>query len=127
MIEIAEFIEARLAEDEAITARNSNGRGLADGFPDYRPYSDSDTEAADAYIERFGPTRQLAEVALWRSLIEDYRVVMANNTIERVTGGDQASIAAREVVAKSLLMMLRRGAATCGDHPDFKPEWRIGG
>lgn len=125
--ELVEFIEVRLAEDQTMIDRNSNCHGLADGFPDYRTYDDSDTEAADAYIEHFGPTRQLAEVALWRSLIEDYRIVLANNAIEKTNGADQAAIAAREVVAKSLLMMLRRRAATWSDHPDFKPEWRIDG
>ena len=110
MTGIIEFIEARLAEDQAMIDRNSNCHGLADGFPDYRTYDDRDTEAADAYIEHFGPARQLAEGALWRSLSEDYRIVLANNAIEKANGADQVKIAGRGLVAKALLLLLRRRA-----------------
>lgn len=73
------------------------------------------------------PARVPADVAVWRSLIEDYRIVLANNAIEKANGADQVETTARILVAKALLLVLRRRANFYADHPDFKPEWRIDG
>jgi hypothetical protein len=72
--ELAATIEAKLAEDEAAAKRNTGG-GLGDdgkfgpSYPDYQTYSSADTEAADAYIERFRPLRALRRVKAVRDLV----------------------------------------------------------
>jgi len=80
------------------------------------------------HIARHDPARVLADIAAKRSLIVDYRIVVANNAIERrVSPDDEVRAAARDLIAKSLFMILRRLAAAYADHPDFRSEWRIDG
>lgn len=160
-LDIAAFVEARLAEEETggrdgsntvwqlehegygttLHATDEHAKAWAEGRElendtywrwddhNYRFKRRGETIATIRRVPVLGPApaRVPADVAVWRSLIEDYRIVLANNAIEKANGADQAAIAAREVVAKSPLMMLRRRAATWSDHPDFKPEWRIDG
>ena len=94
---------------------------------DYRFKRHGETIATIRRVQVLGaaPARVAADQAVWRSLIEDYRIVLANNAIERANGADRVDTAARSLVAKALLLVLRRRASFYADHPDFKPEWRI--
>jgi hypothetical protein len=122
--EIVAFLEARLAEDETLIARNSDGRGLDDGFPDYRTYEDSDTKAADEYIARFGPGRQRREVAAKRERLRLLGIasrrlqdVQHDPAVGPIEHGDAIG---RFVM---VLRMVALDAATWSDHADYKPRW----
>ena len=144
---IAEFIAARLNDQEALARAATTGRWevveyedfpdaheiKADQSPAHRPrtqftmVTDNDglCDRADAiHIAYHDPARVLADIAAKRAIVEDYQIVMANNAIERANEGDELKIAARELIAKSLRMVLIRLAAPYADHPDFDEAWR---
>ena len=81
-------------------------------------------DAFASHVVAHDPARVLADIAAKRAIVEDYQIVMANNAIERANDGDELKIAARELVAKSLRMVLIRLAAPYADHPDFDETWR---
>lgn len=70
------------------------------------------------------PDLVLADLAVKRSIIEDYLILSANAQVERAAG-DEVKAAAYELAAKCLHMVLRRFAQAFADHADFLPEWRI--
>lgn len=78
MDELVRWLTACLDEDERIARKNSDGRGLAEGFPDYRTYWDGDTAAADEYIDHFDPVRILHEVDAKRKLLHLHGVAHRN-------------------------------------------------
>jgi len=105
------FVAARLDEDEALIGRNSGGRGLADGFPDYRTYVDDDTDAADEYIAHFGPARMRRQAEAARAVLTAYEMSV------RMLG---------EGLSRDKLMLVRAHAVIWEDHPDYDPAWRPG-
>jgi len=70
------------------------------------------------------PAFVLADVAAKRVIIEDYHIVLANYVTERQQG-DEVMAGAYELVAKSLLMVLRRLVTPYADHPDYRDEWKV--
>jgi Family of unknown function (DUF6221) len=142
--ELLAFFEARLDEDEKAANGAAELSARTNGPPDpvwadggrhgviaacgtlATGYEHEMEPPISAHIARWDPARVLADVAAKRSLIEDYRIVVANNAIERrLPPDDEVRAAARELIAKSLLMILRRLAAAYTDHPDFRPEWTV--
>lgn len=131
--EFVAFARARLDEDEALIRRNSDGRGLFHGFPDYRTYTDEDTDAADEYINHFGPTRMLHEVEAVRSVIGDQTSLHAPvDSIYGVTcrtcvrwhddeGAHEFGIA----IPESWPCATGRAfGASWADHPDYRDSWK---
>lgn len=141
--DIVAFLEARLAEEEAganvaiqgtweVLELDGELSIRADQSAVHRPrtefqhVSEHVYDRADAdHIARWDPTRVLAEIAAKREIVRDYQIVLANNAIEKANGGDAVMIAARDLIAKSLRMVLRRLAAPFADHPDYDPVWAI--
>ncbi len=111
MSDLVDFLRARLDEDERTARCNSDGKGLADGFPDYRTYVDEDTEAADLFIRHFNPARELREVEAKRRIIDE---------VWREIAGIDPGIYWGE--APDLL--LRLIALPYADHPDYREEWK---
>lgn len=133
--DIRAFLEARLAEDQALIERNTDGRGLDDGFPDYRTYDDTDTRAADDYINRFGPARALAEVAAKRRVLERHHPAAQPNYRFGGTGPiiytcegcgyDTNWCGEHEPRTGDIndCPELRDIAAIYADHEDYAPKW----
>ena len=125
MTDLITFLKARLDEDEALIRHNSDGHGLCDGFPDYRTYIDGDTNAADAYIEHFGPARMLREVEADRRLLDLYE--RAKQYRDRVFAQPEPRSISDEICAVTQMMALeqvmRLRAAVHGNHPDYREDW----
>ena len=124
---IAAFLRARLDEDEALIRRNSDGHGLADGFPDYRTYVDGDTRAADDYIEHFGPVRMLREVEVKREILEwHYRGLPPEGAPEglEICAGEEGDGDTWQMATPWPCPQIRALAAVWSDHPDYRPEWK---
>lgn len=99
---------------------DSLGYSLTEGYD-----VDGDPWWTCEHIARWDPARTLAEIRAKRAILENYQIVAANNEIEKARRGDEVEIAVRDVIAKSLLMVLRRLAAPYADHPDYDQVWRI--
>lgn len=117
MDDLLQWLGEQLAEDERIVRENSDGNGLADGFPDYRTYSDSDTAAADEYIEHFGPERMLREIEAKRELVERHERAMENR---RSHPDDLASAGALLALHGAVKLLTLPYA----DRPGYRDEWR---
>lgn len=106
---ITAFIAARLDDDEAAVRRNLGTDGLGDNgcFPDYRTYSDADTDAADDFLDRFRPPRMLREVKAKRLLLR----MLISALLD-----DPADETAQHQV--------RVLAAIYSDHVDWQEEWQ---
>lgn len=148
MVDIVEFLIARLSEREQLARAATLGPWLVEvdnedagsraimGGPDQIPtvpgretvaYDPSGGEGSArdfAHIARHDPVRVLAEVAAQREIIKDYQIVTANAVIERANG-DEVMAAAYELAAKSLRMALVRLAAPDAEHPDYNPAWAV--
>ena len=120
-MEITEFLMARIAEDEEIARRNSGDRGLGDdgSFPDYRTYSDSDTDAADDFIAHFAPRRVLVECEAKRRI-----VALVRGPLEAVAwtaiGCSETTDPGDTQVGDKMLCAL---ALPYADHTDYDPDW----
>ena len=101
MEDLIAFLRARLDEDEAVIRPNLGGRGLGDDgtFPDYRTYTDDDTNAADDFLFHFRSPRMLREVEAKRSLIDWHAAGGMRNVLTHL-------------------------ASVYADHPDYRAEWR---
>ena len=146
---IVEFLEARIAEDEAVAQdagaravewRSSNGNVAGGGKPYVDDWSEDepstrfdgevtivydegwpeDVEAA--HIARHDPARILREVAAKRAVITQSRE--ADEYYAHMSGnGRIASMAAGNVNACAAI--LKALASVYDDHPDFSEEWRL--
>lgn len=150
-MDIAGFLTARYAETEAVARaaiekaagagvygeqdRTGRWRATTDGLYADTSYGNGPfavgtyeylDEEIGAHITAHDPARVLADLAVKRSVIEDYLVISANAAVERAAGHD-VEAAAYELAAKCLLMVLRRFAQADAQHPDFDPAWRIDG
>lgn len=142
MTDIAEFLTARLDEDESTARAAIPGPWVATenratplvaadlwgwtaSEADYgEPITDDVPRDTAVHIARWDPARVLAEIVAKRAIVEDYQIVLANNAIEKANDGDEVQIAARDLIAKSLLMVLRRLVTVWSAHPDYDPAWK---
>lgn len=126
-VDIREFIEARLTEDQALIERNTDGNGLDDGFPDYRTYNDSDTRAADDYINRFGPARVLREIEAKRAIL----ALHMGGYVELEDGTripfceDRSADPDFNGDLWAPCLTARLLAAPYADHEDYVPKWSV--
>jgi hypothetical protein len=120
---IAEFLEARLAEDEALAVAASvslHGERHTKKW-DYASYvlsSERDaTEAQDKFIAEWWPARVLAECAAKRDLI---KLAAQAGTLDDLQANQDIGF---DDIEQSMLEAL---AAVYADHPDYRQEWAIG-
>lgn len=115
---ITEFLEARIAEDEALARAALSGMyGEHHDAWDYAGYvlgADRDsTPKQDEFITVWWPKRVLAECAAKRDLIEGWEDPNGAGVWE---GYDAGSAIATDRAARAL-------AAIYKDHPDYQQEW----
>lgn len=115
MDDLVKFLRAQLDEDAEMVRRNSDHRGLADGFPDYRTYSDDDTVAADEYIEHFGPARALREIEAKRLALDHYA------ELERLAKGGAAIY---RTAAGAVAVQIQIMALAYADRSGYREAWR---
>lgn len=108
--DLVAFLRARLDEDAAVAERNSHGRGLSEGYPQYPAFIDADTAAADEYVDRFCPARVLAEVDGKRRLL-DYLVDLERKALD----GNWWNLDTSQPI--KLLALPYHG------HPAYQPHW----
>lgn len=129
---IVEFLEARIAEDEAdaLPFRNELGEtkqwqcdeiGGAVRYVGPRPFGLPDLlakfeiHAEGAHVARWDPSRVLAECAAKRVIVGTYKAVAANrNEVTTVQWHEE----------RALLTSLRALADVYKDHPDYSQEWK---
>ena len=129
--ELVKFARARLDDDEAY-ARNAFGEHN-DAKPDWHEPSSGLLDVGDGdhivtndsqvsrFMERFDPTRVLAEVEAKRGTLRLYEDTLA--MIETLNGhGVEAR--AHEVAAESYLNVIRLDAAVYALHPEYDESWR---
>jgi hypothetical protein len=114
VVTLVEFLRARLDEDEAMVRRNLGRSGIGDdgNFPDYRTYDGPDLEAADDYLYHFRPTRELADVAAKRAIVDLCEAGIDPDT--PATPGTRAAYRA----------ILGYMAEPFADHADYRQEWK---
>lgn len=122
MADIREFLEARIAEDEAYAAQ---ARGQHYGWVDnWRAETMQGTKTESviyAHAFRFSPERLLAECVAKRAIIEQ---------AEEATGLDMCVdndrlVGRRDMDAEPYCgdVILRALASVYADHPDYQQEW----
>lgn len=134
---IVEFLEARLAEDEAIARAIDNKQadsgwdfgynqfGLAKTPPGWyvTPHIGLAYEAESAaHIARNDPARVLREVAAKRAIIADMNHAEDVAEAEREVDREYWSW---ESKAEALTDALRRLASVYADHPDYNESWAL--
>lgn len=108
---LAAFLEARLAEDEAVAQRaradyySVDGGGLRYGEVGYETLPDLTID----------PARVLAEVAAKRAVLSHCDLL--------IRGGESSSSIYDDGDADSGRTILRALAAVYADHPDYRSEW----
>ena len=120
------FIKARLDEDR----RTAEGLAVAARIPDRRPeFFACGGPAAEAYWDHFHPYRALLDIEAKRAILAQYEDFHAEFEREctdpsresmgplRVGSGVHAATRVLHDAVKAI-------AATWGDHPDYRPEWK---
>ena len=133
--DIAEFVAARLGEDEAAAKANIGiGHGWQTGlgdsgdggpnWPDYQTYDSDELEAANDYLDRFRPLRMLRETAAKRARLA--LMIEATAEMDRLLADanagtvDQAMAIGR---ARAATVAVKHDAAIWSEHPDYRPSW----
>lgn len=143
--EIVAFIEARLAEDEAMARAATAGPWLIDegdeapdhsltvkGGPDqipgvpgresvvYWPHIWDETWPDFEHIARHDPARVLREVASKRRVVKAYvdAVEALRESIDRV----EAEV--RKIRYDAMRISVEALVTVWADHPDYKPQWQ---
>lgn len=116
--DLAVWLLDQIGADEALAQRNSDGNGLADGFPDYRTYDGPDLEAADEYISHFGPARMLAECDSKRRIVAEHSVVYVPPPGSPYPVNDSCP-----VCDQLPCLTLRLLALPFADRPGYRQEW----
>jgi hypothetical protein len=121
-LSLVDFLNARLAEDEASaraaepgpwssTARHDEGY-VHDSDGSYLVYSEGAVDIPTAaHIARYDPARVLREIAAKRAILELFAI-----SNEEGFGGSEGWTLVRDAV--------RQIAAVYSDHPDYREEWR---
>jgi len=113
---IVEFLEARLAEDEAMARAASHQKVAGPFHGDWRrdSFHLSSMEREDAaHIARHDPARVLAECAAKRAIIAN------RERIDRSANEDEWSMGYSDANYEAL----RSLAAVYNSHPDYREEW----
>jgi hypothetical protein len=126
-VNITEFLEARIAEDEAAARAASPGPWrtnaeatevfaldditVAEGFA----LSGAQLRATTKHIARHDPARMLAECAAKRAIIKDWEDPNGDGVWE---GYDYGCALTTDRAARAL-------AAIYSDHPDYQQEWAL--
>jgi len=124
-VKITEFLQARIAEDEAVARAASPGPWhtnaestevlasddieVAEGFA----LSGTQLRATTEHIARYDPARVLAECAAKRAIIEDWEDPEDDGVWE---GYDYGCALTTDRAARAL-------AAAYSDHQDYQQEW----
>lgn len=104
---IVEFLEARIAEDEADARAANEGRLLAWSKNDHMVIVDS------GFMQTFTPSRILREVAAKRAIISNH-------------GIDQDLCDSHDAMYESVPCdVILNLAAIYSGHPDYQAEWAI--
>ena len=124
-VTITEFLEARIAEDEADAKAADGGRWLpedkgvsfefyGDEFPGGEAQARlvADTRANMNHIANYSPARVLAECAAKRAIIEQ-----SGNYSPELEHGDNGEWA--------FDVTLRALVSAYADHPDYQQEWAL--
>ena len=119
MDELSDFLRACLDDDERVITRNLGDSGLGDdgSFPDYRTYTDADTEAADDYLSRFPPSRMMAEVEARRRILDDHEP-LTNGACDRCSRGMYSND--HQLWPCTTVRLLAQPYA---DRPGWREEW----
>jgi hypothetical protein len=102
-MDLAEFLLARIAEDEAAATR-------ASWF-----LVDYNAPMNQQFGDRFNPARVLAECAAKRRIVEQFTMIKLLDEWHDVGPAEGAWIRMQTV--------LQLMAAPYADHPDYRPEW----
>ena len=138
-MDLVEFLNARLDEDEAAARVAANVAGPDwtwktgvtddDEVTDYVTSPDGtvllDTlggiESEAPHVARYDPARALREVEAGRKLIWRYRVTLED--CERYRN-DPVKNALALFIRDTLATVIRDRAAVWSDHPDYQAEWK---
>jgi hypothetical protein len=122
---IIEFLEARIAEDEAV-ARAASHQKLAGPFHGNWRHDSlhlSSMEREDAkHIARHDPARVLAECAAKRAIIKQWDDVTLEDGV-RDERDDIDEIHSGLIIA--LRDVIKALAAVYSSHPDYRQEWAL--
>jgi hypothetical protein len=110
-MDIADFIRARLDEDEQAASGLVNAAKMLGAKPDF--YG-AGGPAAEAFWERFDPTRILADVAAKRQLLSTYaEAAKFYDRNRRAPAGELHGLRTAQLLV----------ALPYREHPDYRPEW----
>ena len=150
---IVEFLEARIAEDEAVAKAARPGPWFHDSNltcgprvpPDdflmvpedpsdtISPCNDKIPDQDSRHIARHDPARILREVAAKRAVVVEHKLVPAKNVWGNSTGGfgcelcdstPDLDLGGIEIERSNGCKTLRTLAVIFSDHPDFSEGWR---
>lgn len=128
--EIAEFLRARLDEDEATAQAAANRRWRAeDNIISLYPEHENDgflswpTRADARHAALHDPARVLREVAAKRAILD---LADEASGLDMAVDGDRR-IGSRDTEAEPYLgdQILRLLALSYSDHPDYQPHWKL--
>ncbi len=120
---IVEFLEARIAEDEAY-ARQAQGDkyGWVDRWRVATGHGAATESVITAHAFRLSPDRMLAECAAKREIIDTYR-----SAVRHEAGADVSTELSGKLtlsgIAQGLEIAIQYMATTYKDHPDYRREW----
>jgi hypothetical protein len=121
---ITEFLEARIAEDEALATSALGSLGVENNW---WTWSDLKIKFPDLYradaqhMEQQSPRRILAECAAKRGLVRSFNSCAA---AERSTSDFGPRLVTSGMV-KAFDISLKILAAVYRDHPDYRQEWSL--
>jgi uncharacterized protein DUF6221 len=126
-VDIAEFIAARLAEDEAAAKAAAPGPwegSLYVGAPGVGIILQARHFEDGEHVVRHDPVRVLREVEAKQRIVNDYR--RTARACRDVTGAeiDSRGYAAMTGARYALRAACTALAATWSGHPDFRDEWK---
>lgn len=122
-MELREFIEARLADDQKIA---EDASALDNDWPFWvEADDDTELESADAFRRRLGPARVLRDVEAKRRLIDAILRYEAFGDGERGCCHDAEAIGRGGCpeIRSDEIKALRLLALPYSDHADFDPSW----
>lgn len=114
MQQLAEFLLARIAEDEALARSVVEAGDEAVGFSDAAWAVANLPEPACSHALRWAPVPVLAECEAKRRIVEEHREQVEVGEGPDYVGG----------VLDGLESAIRALAAVHADHPDYREEWR---